>query len=333
MLRSAKTKTWLSDQEGVWREIDEVALDRALTDEYLSIMDKKPVLMSGIDFMDREIDTPPYLIEPFLPMGGLALLHGKRGIGKSFLGTTIMEAVCKGEPLFGIFPTVQSRVCYVQLDMTDAVFQDRLKQAGDYYRFEGWDVLTGVANMMKANRKTEWVQKVHQNRPGLIIIDTLRKAHKWAENESDTPSKFLTKMRELFGAITIILIHHDKKSPAEGIVNQDEMFRGSGAWLDDMDLGLHVIKKPDGIWVDFSKVRTCPDIEPIAVKIDVQTMSLVALDGVAISEASRARAVARTYHRKQTKLGNKPTPSSIYKHLVLLGFGKSTASRAKEAVF
>lgn len=329
MSKSGKANGWLSEQEEVWREIDELALDRALTEHYLSIMDKSPVVMSGVEFMDREIETPPYLIEPFLPMGGLALLHGKRGIGKSFLGTTIMEAVCKGNPLFGVFPTTKSRVLYVQLDMTDAVFQDRLCQAADFYRFEGWDVLVGVANMMKANRKTEWVQKVHQKRPGLIIIDTLRKAHHWSENESDTPSKFLTKIRELFGAITIIMIHHNKKTAENGVTPQDEMFRGSGAWLDDMDLGLHVIKKKDGIWLDFSKVRTCPEIEPIAVKLDVRTMSLVAIDGVAISKASRARAAARGIIKDSPK----STPSAVYETLLELGFDKPTASRAKTAAF
>ena len=329
MLRSAKQKVWLSDQEALWREIDDAAHDRALTSQYLAVMDKKPLVMGGIDFMDREITTPPYIIEPFLPMGGLALLHGKRGIGKSFLGTTIMEAVCKGEPLFGIFPTVKGRVLYVQLDMTDAVFQDRLCQAGDFYRFDGWDVLVGVANMMKANRNTDWVQKVHLKRPDLIIIDTLRKAHHWSENESDTPSKFLTKIRELFGAITIIMIHHDKKTSENGGVPQDEMFRGSGAWLDDMDLGLHIMKKKGDIWLEFSKVRTCPDIEPIAVQLDIPNMRLVAVDGKALSNASRARTAARVYIKDSPNA----EPSEVYEFLVNKGFSKPTASRAKESAF
>lgn len=322
-------KIWLSEQERMWIEMDDAVFDKAQTDQYLAVMDKKPLVMGGIDFMDREITTPPYIIEPFLPMGGLALLHGKRGIGKSFLGTTIMEAVCKGEPLFGVFPTVKGRVLYVQLDMTDSVFQDRLCQAGDFYRFEGWDVLVGVANMMKANKTTDWVQKVHMKRPDLIIIDTLRKAHHWSENESDTPSKFLTKIRELFGAITIIMIHHDKKTSENGGVPQDEMFRGSGAWLDDMDLGLHIMKKKGETWLEFSKVRTCPDIEPIAVKLDVPNMRLIAINNKAISTASQARMAARNYKRSAPKA----TPSDIFQFLVDAGFGKSTASRAKEVVF
>ncbi len=329
MSKYDKGNGWLSDDEALWREIDEAALDRAYTNQYLAVMDKKPVVMGGIDFMDREITTPPYIIEPFLPMGGLALLHGKRGIGKSFLGTTIMEAVCKGDPLFGVFPTTKGRVLYVQLDMTDSVFQDRLCQAGDFYRFEGWDVLVGVANMMKANRTTDWVQKVHLKRPDLIIIDTLRKAHHWSENESDTPSKFLTKIRELFGAITIIMIHHDKKTSENGGVPQDEMFRGSGAWLDDMDLGLHIIKKRDGLWVEFSKVRTCPEIEPIAVKLDIPNMRLMPANEKSVSAASRARAAARVFIKDSPKA----EPSEVYEFLVGKGFSKPTASRAKEYAF
>ncbi len=326
MLKSDSLNGFLSEQEALWREIDDEMYERALIDQYLSVMDKKPIVMNGIDFMNREFTEPPYIIEPFLPAGGLALLHGKRGIGKSFLGTTIMEAVCKGEPLFGVFPTTKSRVLYVQLDMTDTVFQDRLCSAGDHYRFEGWDILTGVANMMKANRKTDWVQKVHKSRPGLVIIDTLRKAHQWSENESDTPSKFLTKIRELFGGITVILIHHDKKTSADGGVPQDEMFRGSGAWLDDMDLGLHVIKRRSEIWVEFSKVRTCAPIEPIPVVLDTVRMRIAPKDAGALSKASRARAAARGLKKDLN-------PSEVYEKLVEMGFDKPTASRAKTAAF
>lgn len=329
MLRSAKQQTWLTDQEELWKQIDEAAYDKALTEQYLAVMDKKPIVMDGLSFMDREIATPPFIIEPFLPMGGLALLHGKRGIGKSFLGTTIMEAVCKGTPLFGVFPTTKGRVLYVQLDMTDTVFQDRLCQAGQFYRFEGWDVLTGVPNMMQANRSTDWVQKVHQSRPDLVIIDTLRKAHKLPENESDTPTKFLTKMRELFGAITIIMIHHDKKTSIDG-GDPNEAFRGTGAWLDDMDVGMHIMKKHGKSWLEFSKVRTCPEIEPIGVELDIPNMRIVVIDDAMLSEASRARADARTFFKDSV---GRATSSDVFQFLINKGYGKSTASRAKEVVF
>lgn len=328
MSKYDRQKTWLTEQEELWREIDDAALDRAITDDYLAIMDKKPIVMDGIAFLDQEFKEPPYLIEPFFPLGGLGLLHGKGGLGKTFLAMTIMEAICKGKPLFGVYPTTQGRVTYVQLDMTDRIFQDRMVQAGDRYRFEGWNVVSGVANLMAATRDTDWVQKVHMKRPDLIIIDTLRKAHTMPENESDTPNKFFKKVRQLFGAIAIMPLHHDKKT-SEHSNDPDEAARGSGAWLTDIDVGMHLIKSRGEMRLEFSKVRTCPEQEPIQVLLDTESMSIVPKDADAISQASRARAAARVYKKDSPKAA----PSEVYEFLVGNGFSKPTASRAKEAAF
>ncbi|MEK0326399.1 MAG: AAA family ATPase, partial [Nitrosopumilus sp.] len=227
--------TYLSDQEKTWRDIDEDAIDRAEIDHYLAVMDTKPKLFTGEDFLANEFVNPPYLIEPFFPAGGIGIIHGKGGLGKTFLAMTIMRAICLGEPLFGIYPTTQGRVTYIQIDMTARIFQERLLAGGDFYKFEGWNVVVGTPNLMTANRTTPWVQQVHSQRPDLIIIDTLRKAHDMDENVAETPGKFYTKMRELFGATAILPLHHDKKS---GDGDPDLAFRGNGAWLFDADVGM-----------------------------------------------------------------------------------------------
>ena len=41
------------------------------------------MLYSAEDLATQEFPDETYLVEGLIPLGGLALLHGKRGIGKS----------------------------------------------------------------------------------------------------------------------------------------------------------------------------------------------------------------------------------------------------------
>ena len=64
-------KQRLYDQHQIWSEVDET--------RFLAMMDKKPELHYGRDFIEQPLIQPPFIISPFFPAGGLCLMHGKRG--------------------------------------------------------------------------------------------------------------------------------------------------------------------------------------------------------------------------------------------------------------
>ena len=171
-------KQRLYDQHQIWSEVDET--------RFLAMMDKKPELHYGRDFIEQPLIQPPFIIQPFFPAGGLCLMHGKRGLGKTMLAMTLTKSIAMGTPFMDRFEVKQGTVVYIQLDMVDSVFQDRLKRAGGFYDCDGWYTLVGVASIGRANAQTKWVQEVIAVQPDLIIIDTLRKAHAWSENDSDS---------------------------------------------------------------------------------------------------------------------------------------------------
>jgi energy-coupling factor transporter ATP-binding protein EcfA2 len=313
----------LQDQAEVWSSIDE--------EKFVAVMDKKPELHYGKDFVENKLPTPPFIVEPFFPSGGLCLLHGKRGLGKSMLATTLTKAICTGEPFLGQFPVRKGVVVYIQLDMTDTVFQDRLREAGDFYKFDDWYVLTGVADFMRANENTKWVQQVVAAMPDLIIIDTLRKAHTLSENESDSAGRFYSKLRELFGYTAVMMIHHDRKTTefnqASGMVG--ESFRGSGAWLDDVDAGLHFKQIQGKLVLEFSKTRTCPDIEPIPIGIDDATLSIMSDTESRTPKTVTARQQGLAFRRSNPQA----TQEDVYQFLMSSGsYSKSQASKAAKEI-
>lgn len=291
----ASLNAWLreqaEEQTRIWSKIHE--------DRFVAVMDKKPELWYGPEFVAATIPQPPFLIEPFFPSGGLCLLHGKRGIGKSMLTMAMARSVATGETFLNLFPTRQGNVVVIQLDMVESVFHDRLQVDPEFYSFDNWYTLTGVASVARATPKTEWVEQIVATQPDLIIVDTLRKAHSWNENDSDTPARFYAKLRELFGFTAVVLIHHDRKTQADAVgLGADESFRGSGAWLDDVDCGLHIVKRRGAVALEFSKTRTCDDIPPIPLRVDPDKLVLVPStehDTPGMSKSDLARTQARSY--------------------------------------
>lgn len=310
------------EQAEIWSQIDD--------DRFAAVMDKKPELHYGQDFLKNKIIVPPFLVQPFFPSGGLAMLHGKRGIGKSMLAMTLTRCVATGEEFLGQFPVRRGTVVYIQLDMTDTVFQDRLLAAGDHYNVPDWYTLTGVANIGRATQNTDWVQKVVAAQPELIIIDTLRKAHSWAENDSDSAGRFYAKLRELFGFTAVLVIHHDRKSGEDsGLMPEGESFRGSGAWLDDIDAGLHFVKQKDGLWLKFSKTRTCDEIDAIPIAIEESSLSIKVRDDK-LPKTSIARQRALAYLSKNPAADQQ----EVYRHLCSFDdLNKSQASKGATEVF
>ena len=67
-----------------------------------------------------------WVIHKLLPRPGLTILMGPPKLGKTFLALGIALAVVHGEPFLGQ-KTVPGRVLYLQLDSSEAVWRERLK--------------------------------------------------------------------------------------------------------------------------------------------------------------------------------------------------------------
>lgn len=228
------------------------------------------------------------LIKPFMPAGGHCLLHGKRGLGKTQLAHTIALSVALGQPFLGEYEVAQDRVFYVQADMTQQLQQDRLRRIIDagvpatlplrYMIFPG-----SFDCEAEAAAEAAWVDDLRSYDPGLVIVDTLRKSHAREENASDSAVHVYSAWRHICGPRpTILYLHHDRKTSELPREDNSEEFRGSGAWLDEADLGMHLRKGKAGPFLDWSKLRTCAEeaVKVTPLQIDADTLLMNPVDPV-----------------------------------------------------
>lgn len=199
------------------------------------------------DFLAHKIHAPAYIIEPYIPAGGIVFLYGKSSIGKSPLTWEMARCVALGIPWLGHRTTKQA-VLYLDVDGTPpAELQKRLallpKPPPDNFYLS----LRSPFNILERGPQGELTRgalhkMADEIRPGLVIINTLRKVHWGDDKESDVPSRVYHEFHTCFPGATVVFVHHDKKTNnVPGVVqDQDETFSGSQAWLNDATVALHL---------------------------------------------------------------------------------------------
>lgn len=239
------------------------------------------MLYSAQDLMTAEMPEQPYLVDPLIPAGGLVMLHGKRGLGKTQFCMTLAHAVVNGLPLFGRMDTQKGKVLFVQIDMTPPIARKRLERIfgnfsteGIYFWLEPWmDILT-------FSRKHPLVEKIQTINPDLVIWDTLRKIHHMKENQSETSQAVYSTIRRYIPEPTHLFVHHDKKTQIDkdGELDPEEAFRGTSDWLDSIDTSLQLLEAGGrGLRLKIHKCRTMAeeDRPHLDLTMDKETLLLV----------------------------------------------------------
>ena len=257
-----------------------------------------PKFLHTKEFANMELKTPPFLVAPFFPTGGTGVIFGRGGTGKTQLALSMAMAVSEGGYFLSKFKARKGKVVLIEVDTPPLIMQQRLKHLVNAHTLDnlglvmydaGIDVVEEEKEARGKKEKPEWVKSILAFRPDLVIVDSLRKSHKLDENDSRAPSLVINAWRYLLGSgPALLFIHHARKRPIEFMdADDDQGARGSGAWLDDMDVQMQLIKKGmNDRLLKWTKVRTCEEEElpPMAVMIDPESL-LVELQDKATTRA------------------------------------------------
>lgn len=232
-------------------------------------------------------DVPPVtekLVEPIFAHGGaLGVVHGPRGTGKTQIMLSLALAVEQGKPWLGVYKTRASKTAFIQLDMPRGTMWERAASLNGQLSSAGvpivlWDRTFDIVS----GTNTGVLAGLQDAAPELVLIESLRKCHHLDENDSNTPVRVYKAWQERFPDASLLFAHHDRKLSPDGSGPQryrDESFRGSSAWLDDADLGIHVIpEKPAQelaelqVRLEFSKVRSGPLQPPMSIRFNEKTL-------------------------------------------------------------
>jgi archaellum biogenesis ATPase FlaH len=190
-------------------------------------------LKKGSELINLECKVE-WVVDKLIPKQSITLLHGKGGIGKTWISLILGNAVSKGIGFMDLSTQVMP-VIFTDFENSLPVLVERVK------KIEASEVLfwhnTNEKRPPKLDRE-DWEQ--YKSLPvGLLIFDTLRASQSKDENDSKDMAFIMSRLKELRDmGFTILLLHHTPKS-------NDRTYKGSTAIMDLADhvLSLHKVKK------------------------------------------------------------------------------------------
>ena len=218
---------------------------------------------------------PKWLIEPYLPVEGIVLLHGKFSLGKSPLVWRIAQCVSEGIDFFGYTPERTGNVLYVEIDEPLIVTKDRLAKLDPMPRNVH---ILGMKpfNIIQLGREDEeLLRDANEHHPLVVLVNSLRKCHSMDDKDSATPSRVYGKWQGLFPESCLVFVHHDKKSDVvdgRRMESNDEDFSGSQAWINDAQVGLHLKSAPNArrtrqVVLEMTKSQLSALQDPLKLKL------------------------------------------------------------------
>ena len=234
--------------------------------------------ISWPDLVVHPMGSIPFLIEPYIPEGGIILLYGKTRLGKSPLTWEIARCVGSGEPFFDR-PVNPGTVLYLELDASRRLVQPRLELLTPSANvwFEFLSPCHIVSSPLQLNLRM-WQAELE---PKLVIVNTLRGIHQGEERDASLPLRIYQTFQAIFKGAAILFVHHDKKS--SGIPGDtsdpDEAFSGHMAWLNHCQTGLHLRRqggKEAGLLrLEHTKSQVSQEAPPITLQLDADGSHLV----------------------------------------------------------
>jgi len=187
--------------------------------------DGPPVLPTLGDIYDMDIQVE-WVVDKLIPKQSVIVLHGKGGVGKTWLQLQMGSNVAEGIPFVGQLHVMQMPVYYIDFENSLATLHDRAIVLGKS-GLRVWHVSNPIPPP-RLDSKDDW-ERYKKLPLGLLIFDTLRASQLLDENSSRDMAMVMMRLKELRDmGFTVILIHHTPKG-------DERTYKGSTSIVDQCD--------------------------------------------------------------------------------------------------
>lgn len=241
-----------------------------------------------------------------LPIDGKGFIAGGTGIGKTNLLLRLGRSLSEGTPFLGRFPVPVPRVVlHVALEGSRRGLRRRLKKvwadAPPDARSRYFLVFMQL-NLATPEDVVELERMILKTRAAVVILDPLRNAHTWDENDSRETALLTSTLDGIIARhnCAIIAAHHDRKKPP--LTKRDsgtDRIRGSTAlagWL-SFCLSVEKDKTPDTLIAEWTKVRDAEEgLAELTLTFDRETLDFDASERTAASKVSDDDVLTPVFH-------------------------------------
>lgn len=231
-------------------------------------------VLSASELAHRPTVVIPWVVRDLLPEGGLFVLSGHPGVGKSTLALQMSLCLAAGRPVFARFAVDRPRrVLYAQADNPPVMIQSliqqmirRVPEAGDRLYVANCFQPVRVDTPEGFSTVEQWIELYT---PDVVIFDAIRDFHGADENNPTAVADALNALKRLrlrtagsANTLTIGYIHHFSKS---GAMTSDrpeiERHMGSMRFMTPVDLAMSLVWVPGDdrhVRLSYTKVRWAP---------------------------------------------------------------------------
>ncbi len=203
--------------------------------------ERAPRRVTAAELLAAELPARETLLDPVLTTGGLALLYGPRGLGKTHVAMGIAWAVASGASFLGWQAQRPRRVCYVDGEMPAVDMRERLRRLGpvpEKLSFLLADLNTsyGIPDLGTLQGQRRLLRN-WGSWPDLLVLDNLASLVGTTRNGADcwgTVQTFLMVLRRR--RMAVLVVHH---------ANKDGEQRGTSRREDVLDLVLSLRRPTD----------------------------------------------------------------------------------------
>ena len=179
-------------------------------------------------------------LPPLIPVGAFVVLYGSPKAGKTTIAMHMAAALACAQPFLDGTANLALNVLWIDLEQPRRVTQARVREVHANNAVGNFDIYQGAPPSL-----SEVFATIDRLKPDVVFVDSLSR---WLRLESENDNAELTRtlgpILTGFQArdITLVVIHHDRKSEGTGGRN----LRGASSLLAMCDVAIEVKVEGDG---------------------------------------------------------------------------------------
>ncbi|HUV04776.1 MAG TPA: AAA family ATPase [Armatimonadota bacterium] len=249
---------------------------------------KPLVVLTHSELVQGELPDVSWTVLNLVPTGGISMISGDSGVGKSWLMLHLAQCVASGMAFLGTFPVTPCGVLVLDAETGPSLLERRVKKLFSGLQAENSDnempadlpvSIMPTAMRFKPETVNQFADYLKREGIALVIADPLINYCGMEENSAEGMAAFFEIIRSITqeAGCTFIFTHHSRKESRLASNAPGQMLRGSSAIRAILDSHLFIRKLKGGrLLVEHDKCRCAEPIAPFIIAVeDTDTQTTV----------------------------------------------------------